>query len=145
MEPAALYSMAADAVLFVHALFIVFIVLGLVLVLTGKLRSWQWVRNPWFRLFHLLGIAVVVLQSWFGVICPLTSWEMSLRSKAAETVYDGSFIAYWLGKLVYYQASPWVFMVAYTVFGSLVLLSWFLVPPRRLFGALPGSKPRQPL
>lgn len=126
------YSVAADTVLFIHALFIVFIVFGLVLIFAGKVLSWQWVRNPWFRLAHLLAIAVVVLQSWLGVICPLTTWEMQLRAKALDTVYDGSFIAHWLSELVYYQAPPWVFMVCYTSFGGLVLLSWYLVPPRRL-------------
>lgn len=126
------YSVAADTVLFIHALFIVFIVFGLVLIFAGKVLSWQWVRNPWFRLAHLLAIAVVVLQSWLGVICPLTTWEMQLRAKALDTVYGGSFIAHWLSELVYYQAPPWVFVVCYTSFGGLVLLSWYLVPPRRL-------------
>ena len=71
----------------------------------------------------------MVLQAWFGVICPLTHWEMDLRWHAGETVYQGSFVAHWLHWLLYYDAPPWVFTIAYTAFGALVLASWFLVPP----------------
>jgi hypothetical protein len=130
MESHALYSLAADAILITHVLFVAFVVLGLILIFMGKFLSWLWVRNPWFRVTHLLGIGVVVLQAWFGVICPLTIWEMDLRSKAGETIYEGSFIARWLNQLLYYQAPSWVFVACYTVFGGLVLASWFLVRPR---------------
>ena len=112
-----------------HVLFVVFVVLGLVLIFMGKFLFWQWVKNPWFRIAHLLGVGVVVVQSWFGVICPLTIWEMNLRLNAGETAYEGSFITHWLSEILYYQAPPWVFVVAYTVFGGLVLSSWFLVRP----------------
>jgi hypothetical protein len=130
MESQALYSLLADAMLVTHVLFVVFVVLGLILVFVGGYLLWQWVRNPWFRVTHLLGIGVVVVQSWFGVICPLTIWEMELRSKAGETIYEGSFLTHWLGELLYLEAPWWVFVACYTVFGGLVLSSWFLVRPR---------------
>jgi hypothetical protein len=129
MEFRTLYSLMADTILIGHFLFVVFVVLGLIFIFAGKFLSWKWVRNPWFRFAHLLGIGVVVLQSWFGIICPLTIWEMSLRSKAGESAYDGFFITHWLNELLYYQAPPWVFVVCYTLFGGLVLSSWFLVRP----------------
>ena len=130
MESRALYSLLADALLVTHVLFAVFVIFSLMLIFVGKFRSWMWVRNPWFRAIHLLGIGVVVLQSWLGVICPLTIWEMDLRSKAGETIYEGSFVKHWLNELLYYQAPPWVFVVCYTAFGGLVLASWILVRPR---------------
>ena len=130
MESQALYSLVADAMLLAHALFAAFVVFGLILIFMGKFLSWWWVRNPWFRVTHLLGIGIVVLQSWFGVICPLTIWEMDLRSKAGETIYEGSFVTHWLNELLYYQAPSWLFMICYTAFGGLVVASWFLVRPR---------------
>ena len=132
MESGALYAFAADAVLITHVLFVVFVVLGLILIFVGKFLIWRWVRNPWFRIAHLLGIGIVVLQSWFGVLCPLTTWEMELRAKAGETAYEGSFLAHWLHQLLYYQAPSWVFVVCYSVFGGLALCSWFLVRPHTL-------------
>tara|TARA_R110002110_G_scaffold3754_1_gene19525 strand:- start:53427 stop:53828 length:402 start_codon:yes stop_codon:yes gene_type:complete len=125
-----LYVLAADTLLALHVLFVAFVVSGLVFIFIGKVLSWHWVRNPWFRVLHLLGIGVVVLQSWLGLICPLTVWEMELRSKAGEHAYDVSFIAYWLNELLYYDAPAWVFILCYTVFGLVVLSSWFLVRPR---------------
>ena len=130
MESRLLYALAADAILVTHVLFVAFVVVGLLLVFAGKLRSWTWVRNPWFRLVHLVGVGVVVLQSWLGIICPLTTWEMALRSKGGDLIYAGSFIAYWLDELLYYQAPEWVFVLCYAVFGALVFSSWILVPPR---------------
>jgi hypothetical protein len=130
MESQALYALVADALLVAHVLFVVFVVFGLIVVFAGNFLCWRWIRNPWFRVIHLLAISVVVLQSWFGVICPLTIWEMQLRSKSGQTSYDGSFITYWLNELLYYQAPPWVFVVCYTVFAGLVVSSWFLVRPR---------------
>ncbi len=62
---------------------------------------------------------------------PLTSWEMALRAKAGEAGYEGSFIQHWLQSILYYSAPDWVFIVAYTVFGALVLASWFVVRPER--------------
>jgi len=129
-ESSLLYALAADVILILHVLFVVFVVIGLVLIFVGKAVRWRWVRNPWFRLLHLLAIAVVVIQSWIGVICPLTTLEMALRSRAGDTQYTGSFIAHWLDALLYFQAPMWVFAVCYTAFGMVVILSWFWVRPR---------------
>ena len=131
MNSPQLYLLAADALLLLHALFVVFVVLGLVFIFIGKTQAWSWIRNPWFRLIHLIAIGVVVLQSWLGVICPLTTWEMALRQKAGDVVYTGSFIAHWIETLLYYQAPAWVFGLCYTLFGAIVVVSWFWVPPRR--------------
>lgn len=130
MDGKNLYSLAADLLLVAHFSIVLFIVLGLVCIYLGKLLSWRWVTHPWFRLAHLVAISIVVLQSWVGVICPLTEWEMALRAGAGESAYEGSFIAHWLHQLMYYRAPAWVFVVCYTAFGGLVLLSWFYVPPR---------------
>ncbi len=131
---AAGYLIAADAVLLLHTLFVTFVVFGLVLILVGGARSWRWVRNRRFRILHLIAIAIVVLQAWAGVICPLTTLEMALRSRAGDAVYEGSFISHWLSAILYYQAPAWVFVACYTVFGLLVAGSWFLVRPN------PGKK-----
>ncbi len=129
-----LFLLAADVLLFGHVMFVAFIVLGLALIFVGKLSDWIWVRNPWFRTTHLAAIGIVVFQSWVGVICPLTTWEMTLRERAGEVTYSGSFISHWLEAILYYQAPAWVFTVFYTVFAAIVVASWFWVRPRRFTG-----------
>ncbi|SDT91225.1 DUF2784 domain-containing protein [Halopseudomonas salegens] len=131
-----LFLWLADFILVVHVLFVLFVVCGLLAIYLGYALQWQWVRNRFFRLAHLVAIAIVVLQAWLGVICPLTGWEMALRAKAGEAAYSGSFIQHWLQQLLYYSAPDWVFVLLYTVFGSLVLASWWLVRPH--------SRSRQP-
>ncbi len=130
MESRVLYLFAADIMLSAHVLFVAFVIFGLLMILMGKVMSWHWIRNPWFRAIHLISIGIVVLQSWLGAICPLTIWEMALRSKAGETVYAGTFISHWLEAILYYQAPSWVFIVCYTAFGLLVAASWYWVRPR---------------
>jgi len=121
---------AADIVLLLHVLIVIFVVAGLIAIVVGGFRDWRWVRSPWFRWAHLLAIAVVTTQAWLGVICPLTTMEMALRSEAGGAVYSGSFIGHWLQTLLYYQAPPWLFIGAYSLFACLVLTCWFLVRPR---------------
>lgn len=130
MDSDTLFLLAADLMLFSHVLFVAFVVFSVVLIVVGKLAAWSWVRNPWFRYAHLAAIAVVVLQSWFGIVCPLTTWEMALRERAGDAVYSGTFIAHWLQSLLYYRAPAWVFAVCYTLFGLLVVGCWFWVRPR---------------
>lgn len=137
MEPGSYYLLAADLLLFVHVLFVAFVVIGLALIFVGKALAWRWVRNRWFRLSHLAAIGIVVLQSWAGVICPLTTWEMALRDRAGDVVYSGSFISHWLGSILYFQAPAWVFSVCYTVFAAIVVASWYWVRPRRFTKSQP--------
>lgn len=120
----------ADVILVVHFLFVLFVVVGLFAIYLGYFLKWRWVSNRMFRILHLAAIGIVVLQSWLGVICPLTIWEMTLREKAGTATYAGSFIQYWLQNLLYFTAPAWVFMVLYTGFAGLVLISWYLLPPR---------------
>ena len=117
--------------LITHVLFVAFVVIGLVAIYLGRLRSWRWVRNVRFRLLHLLAILLVVLQAWLGILCPLTIVEMRLRALAGAAVYEGAFVQHWLHAILYYDAPEWLFIAGYTVFGGMVLASWFIVPPVR--------------
>jgi len=123
------YQPLADLVLSFHALIVAFITLGLILILIGGFRQWRWIANPWFRVAHLLGITIVVLQSWLGVLCPLTTLEAWLRQQAGSETYQETFIQYWLQEILFYQAPLWVFAVAYTTFALLVLMAWLKFPP----------------
>lgn len=125
-----LFRALADMVLILHVAFVAFVVGGLLLILTGGFRNWEWVRNPWFRAVHLAAICVVVVQAWFGVICPLTTLEMVLRERAGDETYHGTFVAHWLQKLLFHQAPLWVFVVCYTLFGFAVIGSWWRFQPR---------------
>lgn len=120
----------ADAVLVAHAGIAAFIVGGLVFVVVGNRMHWRAANNGWFRSAHAAAIVVVVAESWLGLVCPLTSLEAWLRSRAGVASYGGGFVEHWLQQLLFYSAPPWVFVSIYTVFTVLVLAAWWYFPPR---------------
>ena len=141
----AIYQILADAVLALHIAIVVFVVGGLVAILVGRLARWRWVDALWFRLAHLGAIGFVVLESWFGIVCPLTTLEMFLRGKAQGTTYDGGFVEHWLQRVLYFDAPGWVFTVAYSVFGAAVVATWWFFPPRAMRSASPAKQSPPPL
>jgi hypothetical protein len=117
--------MIADAVLVVHALFVLFVVGGFVLVLAGAGR-WGCVRNRTFRLLHLAAIAFVAAEALLGLTCPLTTWEDALRGTSTER----SFFGRWVARMLYYDFPEWIFATAYCAFALAVIWAWIAIPPR---------------
>lgn len=117
----------ADLVGLLHAVFVIFVVGGLGLILLGWSWGWGWTRGMVFRCLHLAAIGFVVLESWFGIPCPLTVVEAELRGISREI----TFIGYWLERLLYYQAPGWVFVSVYSLFGGIVILTFVFYPPKR--------------
>jgi uncharacterized protein DUF2784 len=117
--------MIADAILVLHALFVVFVIGGFALVLAGAQR-WGWVRNRSFRALHLAAIAFVAAEALLGITCPLTAWEDTMRGAGAGR----SFVGRWVARLLYYDFPEWVFAVAYGAFALAVLWAWRAIPPR---------------
>jgi len=124
------YQLLADVVLSMHAAVVVFVVGGLVFIIVGNLCAWRGANALWFRAAHLAAIAVVVAEAWFGAICPLTTLEMWLRAKVRATTYAGGFIEHWLQRVLYYEAPAWVFVLGYSLFGLVVVATWWYFPPR---------------
>ena len=130
MTPA-VWVWAADAVLILHFAFVSFVVGGLVMIVVGNLCSWRFVNQLWFRLLHLAMILVVMAEAWLGIVCPLTALESELRLRAGGDGYSTSFIEHWLGTILFFDLPPFVFVGAYTLFGVLVIFTWWKYPPHR--------------
>jgi hypothetical protein len=126
------YRLAADAVVVLHMGYVLFVVVGCLLVLIGILFRWQWIRNPWFRWMHLASILIVAAEALLGIVCPLTTWEKELRLLAGETSYRGDFIASLVHDWLFYDLPPWAFTAIYVAFAAIVLLAFAAAPPRRL-------------
>jgi hypothetical protein len=120
-------SPAADFILVVHALFVIFVVGGLPAIWLGAAFGKPWARNFTFRASHLAAIGFVAAESLVGQACPLTIWEDSLRGVSDER----GFVARWIHSWLFWPAPPWVFTSAYVAFGALVAWTWWRFPPRR--------------
>jgi len=125
------WNLLADVTLVVHATYVLFVVAGQLLILTGWTCGWLWTRHRLFRLIHLISIGFVMLEAWLGVTCPLTALENSFRIKSGLLTYERSFFSYWIERLIFYTAPEWVFTMIYTVFSGFVVLTWLFYPPNR--------------
>lgn len=83
--------LAADALMTIHLLFVVFVVLG------GLLVLWR----SWMAWLHLPALAWGLWIQTSGGICPLTPWENRLRRLAGESGYEGGFIEHYLVPILY--------------------------------------------
>jgi len=89
-----IYRVAADAVVLLHLLFILFALLGGLLAL-----KWRWL--VWLHLPALVWGAMVEL---YHLYCPLTPLENRLRHAAGDAGYSGGFIEHHLIPLIYPSA-----------------------------------------
>jgi hypothetical protein len=85
------YRLLADLVVGVHMLFVVFVVLGGLLVP-------RWPRMVWLHLPAAVWGALIEFAGW---ICPLTPLEQRLRGLAGEAGYRGGFIEHYALPVLY--------------------------------------------
>jgi len=86
-----LFSIAADLLVILHLVFIVFVILGGLLLL-------PWPRLVYLHLPAVVWGGLVELQGW---LCPLTPMEQHLRKLAGENGYSGGFVEHYLLPLIY--------------------------------------------
>jgi hypothetical protein len=97
-----LCSAFVTAVLFLHALFIVWVVFGAVVTRSRPILRWLHFVSPiWGTLTEL--------TPW---PCPLTLLENWLEQKAGVEAYQGGFLLHYMDKLVYPDISATVLTVA---------------------------------
>lgn len=120
----------ADLVVAVHVGYVAFVLFGQLAIVAGLLRGWTWVRNLWFRLAHLAAVLIVASESILSIPCPLTVWERELRTRAGQQTTGDDFIGAALRDLIFLDAPPWAFTVAYVGFALLVLVTFLVAPPR---------------
>ena len=115
-----IFRLAADAVVTFHLLFILFVLLGGLLVL----------RWPWAALLHLPAMTRGAAVEFLHLYCPLTPLENALRSRSGDQGYDGGFIEHYLIPLIYPagltpQIQLWlggiVLLINATVYGALLV------------------------
>lgn len=86
-----LFRIAADALVILHLLFIIFALLGGLLVL--------WRTNLMF--LHIPAAIWAAIVSFKGWVCPLTPLENSLRYKAGAQGYSEGFVEHYVIPIIY--------------------------------------------
>lgn len=95
------YSVLAGSVLFLHALFILWVIFGALLT-----RS-----RPVLRWLHIGCLVWGILTQLLPWPCPLTLLENWLEARARVEPYQGGFLLHYLDKLVYPDISATVLTI----------------------------------
>jgi hypothetical protein len=86
-----LFHTFADLVVVAHAAFVVFVLLGGLLVL-------KW---PWVMTLHVPAAAWGAIVECAGWLCPLTPLENWLRELAGDQAYEGDYVIRYLLPMLY--------------------------------------------
>ena len=113
------YAGLAVCVLFLHGLFILWVVFGALLTLSRPVLRW----------LHIVSLVWGILTELLPWPCPLTVLENWFEAKAGVQPYQGGFLLHYLDKLVY----PDISATALTVAGVLVCVLNLAVYGRRMW------------
>jgi hypothetical protein len=127
-------AVLADLVVVAHFAFVLFVVLGGLLVL-------RWPRLAYVHVPVAIYGALIEFAGW---VCPLTPLENMLRERAGETGYQGGFIEHYILPVLYPSALTREIQI---LLGSLVLVlnlviyAYIIRRRRRLRVAEPVARP----
>ncbi|MBI4825189.1 MAG: DUF2784 domain-containing protein [Nitrospirae bacterium] len=85
------YKLLADLTAFIHLAFVVFVILGGLLLI-------RWNRFAWLHIPAALWGALIEFKGWY---CPLTGLELFLLEKAGASGYSRGFVAHYILPVVY--------------------------------------------
>jgi hypothetical protein len=139
-----IYTVLADMIVVVHLAYVSYVILGQFAILVGWPLRWQWIRNPWFRISHLVMILIVAAEALAQYTCPLTTWESALRELAAERrgerraevdpiddIEEASFIGRFANRVLMCD-HKWgrTLRIGYYTFAGVAVATLLLAPPR---------------
>jgi hypothetical protein len=128
--------MLADLIVAVHFAFVLFVVLGGLLVL----------RWPWLALAHIPAALWGAAIEFGGWICPLTPLEQSLRRDAGDAGYSGGFIEHYILPVLYPSAltrSIQIILGVSVLTVNLLMYGYLLRRRRKVRSRLHFSKTRK--
>src|SRR5947199_8715651 len=85
------FKLAANALALIHLAFILFVVLGGLLLL-------RWPKLMWLHVPAAVWGALIEFAGWY---CPLTSMENAMLRRAGQSGYSDGFVAHYLFRVIY--------------------------------------------
>jgi hypothetical protein len=117
-----IYRLLGDVVIFLHFLWILFILFGLFI-------GTRYSRIIWV---HLGGLAYTLILNIGGWFCPLTYLENHLYSLSSpQLTYSGSFIGQYLQKLIYLNVDEPFLRIAAVIWVAINLGGYILLLKKR--------------
>jgi hypothetical protein len=122
------FQLAADLLVIVHFLFIIFVVTGGFLVL-------KWRQMLYLHIPAAIWGALIEFQGW---ICPLTPLEQHFRQAGGQLVYSGGFVEHYVEPIVYpagLTREMQIFFGIVVIAINLMTYGWLLIGLKRDKGA----------
>jgi len=113
------YTLAANAIVLLHLGYVMFVVIGGLLVF-----RWRWIS-----LLHLPAVVWSVLLELRGWLCPLTPLELMFREAGGQAGYSGGFIEQYILPVLYPVELDRTMQIAigsFVIFINLALYDWLL-------------------
>lgn len=126
-------SFVANLILIAHFTWAVWMIAGVVLAVAGFRwrRLWQW---RVFRFAHLTGlVGTATVPFWAEGICPLTTWEWTLRPPTGRLGGDDSFIIHWVRETLFLDVDPLILSLVTGAAALATLVIFIFRPPWRQY------------
>ncbi len=114
-----IYRLSADAIVLLHLMFVVFVIVGGLLVF-----RWRWIA--WLHLPAVVWAALLEFRGW---LCPLTPLELKLRAAGGQAGYSGGFVEHYILPVLYpvgLDSSMQYFLGTLVILINVSVYAWLL-------------------
>ena len=115
----------SEIVLLFHFCIFLFMVLGFFLIPLGYYQKWEWVKNKYYRLIHLVLMGIIFIETILGFMCPLTVLENFLRNN----IEINNKITQIIHQIMYWDLPTYQFIILNLLSLFYLIFLWFFFKP----------------
>ena len=115
----------SEIVLLFHFCVFLFVILSFFLIPLGYYQKWDWVKNKYYRLIHLILMVIIFIETILGFMCPLTLLENFLRNN----IEINNKITQIIHQIMYWDLPTYQFIILYLLSLLYLIFLWFFFKP----------------
>ena len=115
----------SEIVLLFHFCIFLFMVLSFFLIPLGYYHKWEWVKNRYYRLIHIILMGIIFIETILGFMCPLTILEKFLRND----IEINNKITQIIHQVMYWDLPTYQFIILYLLSLLYLIFLWFFFKP----------------
>ena len=117
--------MESEIVLLFHFCIFLFMILSFFLIPLGYYQKWEWVKNRYYRLIHLVLMGIIFIETILGFMCPLTILENFLRNDKEIN----NKITQIIHQIMYWDLPSYQFIILYLLSLLYLIFLWCFFKP----------------
>ena len=118
-------SLFSEIVLLFPFCIFLFMILSFFLIPLGYYQKWEWVKNKYYRLIHLVLMGIIFIETILGFMCPLTILENFLRND----IEINNKITQIIHQIMYWDLPTYQFIILYLLSLLYLIFLWFFFKP----------------